>query len=102
MSNTVNLKNGSEEHGALVNVVLYSLNKLMADLPIVLYELVQVARDASHEPFGETGKDLEKRGLLQPDGRMPESIRNVVLSAVVGEGLDLELVNPRATEEATR
>ena len=90
---TVRLKNGSEEVASLVSVTMMSLQHLMQDKPIVLYELVEVCRDRDHKPFGLTGQDLEDLGLMNA-GCVHDSIKNVVLSAVEGTGLEMTLGNP--------
>ena len=96
MSRTVKLKNGSEEGETFVKVITSTLQKLMERDPIALYELVMVAREPSHKPWGQKGKDLEKLALLEPGGTMYGSVRNIVLSATIGEETDLRIVNPLA------
>jgi len=53
-------------------------------------------RDETHKLFGNTGEVLKKLGLVQDDDGVHTSIRNVVLSAVEGEGLGLILDSPVA------
>ena len=89
---TVILKNGTEELEALVNVTMYSIGTLG---PVELYELVEICRQPGHKPWGDIGDSLKALGLLERDGRPHESIKNIVLSAAVGEGMQLHLVNPR-------
>lgn len=97
----VKLKNGSEEAGPLVATLMMALERLLAEKPIALYELVMVARDRDHEPFGRCGDDLADMHLLErrTNGTfgIHSSTRNVVLSAITGEGLDLALGSPIAT-----
>ena len=87
---TVILKNGAEEALQLVHVAMVSLKKLINDEPIVFYELVMCCRDRNHVPFGNTAEKLQARALFP----IHDSIRNVVLSSVVGDGLDMALGNP--------
>lgn len=96
MLKTVKLKNGSKEGEAFVKVIISILQKLIERDPIALHELVTVARDPSHKTWGQKGKDLEKLTLLEPGGTMHGSVRNIVLSATIGEDLDLQIVNPLA------
>lgn len=91
---TIRLRNGTEEAEPLVKVTVMSLQRLVQEHPISFYELVQVARDRSHRPFGNSGDVLASLSLLQPGGRMHQSIRNIVLSATDGEQLDVSLCDP--------
>ena len=92
----IKLKNGSEEEKALVVVVMVSLQGLLDKNPILFYELVMKCRDSKHELFGDSGKDLQDLALLQQDGNVHSSVRNIVLSAAQGEDLDLTLISPAA------
>lgn len=65
-------------------------------MTIVLYELVACCRDRNHQPFGNAGEKLAALELRREDGTIHESIRNIVLSAASGEGLDLTLGSPLA------
>lgn len=98
---TVPLKNGTHEMRALVVVTMASLDRLVTKEPMGLYELVEVCRDLTHKPWGNTGVALKELALLDPAGRVHESIRNIVLSATTGEGLDMTLGSPVEEEPAT-
>jgi hypothetical protein len=91
---TVLLKNGAEEVMPLVATVMLVLERLVEEQPVVFYELVMVCRDPHHTPWGQTGGELKARELMSPDGHIHNSIRNIVLSAVEGDGLGMQLVNP--------
>ncbi len=101
---TVILKNGAEEAKPLVVVTMMVLNRLMDEgKAMVVYELVELCKNPEHQPFGRTGEDLEKLSLASKNQRpatnlydVHGSTRNIVLSAVSGEGLDLCLVSPVA------
>jgi hypothetical protein len=71
----------------------------MNDKPAAFYELVMCARDTQHKPCGEIGKDLMELSMLQPDGSMHDSIRNIVQSAAEGEDLDMQIVDPRSPNQ---
>jgi hypothetical protein len=94
----VQLKNGSEELDTLVTVTMVSLESLLQSAPIVFYELVVLCRDSNHQLFGNAGERLEELGLVTLDGtgqaQVHGSIRNVVLSAVTGDGLEMSLGSP--------
>jgi hypothetical protein len=98
---TVLLKNGSDEAKPLVATTLFVLEGLAKELPIVLYELAELCKDPAHKPFGRCGDDLVDRNLATRDEdgtyRVHNSIRNIVLSAVEGEEMDMTLGNPVAT-----
>ena len=96
------LKNGSEEAEPLVCVVLSSLELLIQSDPIAFYELVMLARDSSHELFGNAADKLRPLALIE-NGDTPtihQSTRNVIISAVEGDGLEMCIVSPFA-ETAT-
>lgn len=97
---TVKLKNGTEEHGPLVSITMISLRGLMeAGMGVGLYELAELCKDNNHKLFGSTGDTLAKLNLVGLGGgkfTVHDSIRNIVLSAIEGEGLDMQLVNPIA------
>lgn len=90
----VKLKNESEEVLVLVNATMMSLTKLLETNPMALYELVEVCRKPDHQIFGELDKVLRDFSLLQCDNKPHSSIKNIVLSAIEGEGLDMCVVNP--------
>ena len=101
---TVTLKNGAEEAKPLVVVTMMTLNRLMDEgKAMVVYELVELCKNPAHRPFGVTGDDMVKLSLASKNQRpatnpwhVHNSIRNIVLSAIEGEGMDLCLGNPVA------
>lgn len=97
-SPTVKLKNGSEEDRAMVAVTLVSLKHLIGSDPICFYELVMHCRDANHAPWGNTIHKLQDLALLGADRRPCDSVKNIVLSAVIGEDLGMALGSPVADE----
>ncbi len=93
------LKNGSEEFKPLVQVTMASLSKLAETNPIAFYELVMKCRDQGHELFGNAGEVLKSLALIEDArGSVHDSIRNVVLSAVEGDGFDMTLGSPFVEE----
>lgn len=93
---TIKLKNGAIEAKPLVGVMMLSLEHLMDEKPMALYELVMKCREPEHEFFGTTGEDLQKLNLVGPGGTIHSSVRNIILSATSGEGMDLKLHSPVA------
>lgn len=90
------LKNGAEEALSLVAVTQMIVNRMMEGFPgvIDLYELVQKCRDSNHRLFGNSEANLKAEGLIEPSGRIHDSTRNIILSMVSGEGLDMTFGNP--------
>lgn len=91
---TVLLQNGNTEAKGLVAIVMLTLRKMMQEKPIVLYELVMLCRDRDHTLWGQTGTELMDYDLVQRDGTVHSSIRNIVLSGTEGDGLELSIKNP--------
>lgn len=73
---------------------MMSLQRLFQTDPISAYELTMKARDPNHEFFGGTGQKLMSLALVDANGGMHDSIRNIVLSAVEGDGLEMKLGSP--------
>jgi hypothetical protein len=94
--NMLKLKNGSEEAEPLVRVTMFSLKQLFETKPIVAYELRELCKNSAHKLFGNSGDDLKALSLVQSDGRVHDSIRNIVLSAFDGEGLAMCMISPVA------
>jgi hypothetical protein len=91
---TVTLKNGAEEAEALVNVGMMMLRRMMEDTPVVFYEFVCKCRNPSHQMWGDTENKLSDFGVLDPTGHIHSSIRNITVSAVEGEDLEMRLGSP--------
>lgn len=100
---SVKLKNGSEEEQPFVTFVMTSINGLVEQgLPglLALYDLVEVCKDNDYRPQASYLRKLQDLGLLNEDGTVHNSIRNIVLSAVHGEGRDRSIGSPLADLEA--
>jgi hypothetical protein len=91
----VKLKNGSTESRLLVNATMLTLKGMSDTLPGVLAfcDLVAYCRK-NRVPTSNSTNMLVESELMRPDGTVHESIRNVVLSAAQGEGMELSLVSP--------
>lgn len=90
------LKNGTEEDKALVAATMLTARLLLDSNPMAFHDAVMIARDPKYRPFGNLGKTLAGARILQDDGAMHASIRNVLLSAVTGDGLAMVLGSPGA------
>jgi hypothetical protein len=97
MMEIARLSNGTEEAIPLVITITMVLESLLSK-PVMFYELVMMARDKNHVPFGNTGSSLCKTGLINDDMSMHASTRNIIQCCVEGEGLNMSLVSPLAVE----
>lgn len=62
--------------------------------PLALYDLVMKCRDRSYQFFGDNEKYLQDLKLVEASGDIHGSIKNIVLSAVRGDGIDMVLSSP--------
>ena len=92
---TVLLRNGAVEASPLVTTVAQSVKSLHKTHFLAAYELLMKARDGDHACIGTTGDRLVSLGLLQANGSMHASVRNVVLSMGEGEGIHVRFVSPQ-------
>jgi len=88
------LKNGASEVRNLVEVTMFVLQSLLAEDPIAFYEMAMLCRNPKHELWGNTRDKLTARSLVESSGQPHSSIRNIVLSAVTGDGFNLTLGSP--------
>lgn len=91
----ITLKNGTKEVKSLVLVVSLVLKSLIEDRPIALYEFVMKCKDSNHQFFGNNGDYLrEHTTFLDNNDKIHDSIKNITLNSIEGEGLDMALVKP--------
>lgn len=95
----VRLKNNTEEPNSAVAAVMLTLRDMLNSgrLPdtLAFYDIVQFARGTGTL----SGKALEiakSRGLVERDGRMHDTIRSIILSAVTGDDAHMSLGSPYA------
>jgi hypothetical protein len=93
---TVILKNGAEEAKPLVVMTMISLEKIMKERHLALYDLVMRCRDRTYQFFSDNEEYLKSLNLVDRDGSIHGSIRNIVLSAAEGDGLDMVIRSPIA------
>jgi len=98
----VKLKNGSEVPKPVVVTTMMSLEALMEKNPIAFYELVEKARNPKHPMFGNTQDVVAKWALIDLSGVIHSAVRDVILSAVSGDELDMRLGNPVALENEAK
>lgn len=97
------LKNGSEEYVAAVATTMLILKNLMDSLPGVLavFDLSEVCKNgyaAANVSQENTDRLVKLRLLDKVDGGfiVHDTVKNIVLSEISGEGIFIELVDPRA------
>jgi len=86
----IKLRNGSDENEIIVRTTMMALWQLESEGMsgmLALYGLRELCRDGSAKLYKDTRKKLQDLGLLQQDGQPDDSVRNVVLLAVQGEGV---------------
>lgn len=95
---TVILKNGAEEAEICVKAHMMNLSILLEEHPTAFYGLVMKCRDRNYFWWNDAIiQQLKDLGLLQGLGdTVHDSTKNVVLSAVTGDGLDMVLGSPTA------
>jgi hypothetical protein len=89
----ITLRNGSSEPKMIVVATMRSLKSLMETDIAAFCELVRKCRNQSHKIDSDVVPTLEAKRLISNDA-VNESIKNVVLSAVEGENMDMVLVDP--------
>jgi hypothetical protein len=93
------LKNGAEESRILVTVTMMSLKALLEDASgaIAFYELNEKCKNPAHNFFSDAIiEQLRSLSLIDSSENVHSSIRNIVISAAEGEGLNLCLGSPVA------
>ena len=100
----VTLRNGAQESDATVSGVCLLLNALIEREPdghTVIFDLREACENRGDFVDERSRAILKKLHLVDADGRVPRSIKNIVLSSVDGDRLDIHLVSPVAEEIAT-
>ena len=90
----VQLANGTFVPDVLVTTTMIVLRDLVDNDAISFYELAMKCRDASHPFWGSTEETLKKAALIEENGEIHDSIKNIVLSAVKGDELEMTLGSP--------
>ena len=94
----VTLKNGSQEMLQAVNGIMSTLDCLRERNPMHIYELAMVCKDSTHQCWNGIDEDLKKRSLMMPDGRVHATIKNIINSAVIIDGSNISIVDPKVQE----
>lgn len=91
---TIRLRNGAEEVKPLVVITIRTLEHVMDERPLAFYDLVMKCRDQNYQFFEDNEDYLKEQRLVDANGSIHDSIRNVVLSAAKGDGMDMVLRSP--------
>ena len=99
------LNNGSSEPKPAVITSMMSIRGLWNEgIPGIcaISDLYERCRNQSHPIANGEKQKLESLALLQPDGHVHDTIKNVVLSAITGESLaDMKLGSPIKHDETS-
>ena len=95
------LRNGATEDSGIVAVVMVTITRMFDSGTtgdhLALYDFASHANDRTYD-LSFTEKTLRERGLLDVNGVMHTSVRNVAASAIVVNGLDPTLRDPAKTD----
>ena len=89
------LKNYSQESVSMILVSMFSLQMLMKQNPGLFAEFVELCRNPDYKLSDTSRKNLETLNFIR-NGAVNTSLRNIVLSAVEGNGLEMRLIFPVA------
>jgi hypothetical protein len=89
------LKIGKSVPKPVAMTTMVALRQIAENDPLAFYELVELCKDSNHQIWGDTDK-LKGLSLLQSDGRVRDDVKEVILSAAEGEGMELSLGSPFA------
>lgn len=78
---------------------MLALQSLIENHPVAFYEMVTLCRDPDHEIWGDMGEILQDSKLVKPNGRVRPEVREIVLNAVEGEDMNMQLVSPVAEDQ---
>ncbi len=93
------LRNGSEELKPAVQAIMMTLNNLWeSGLPgmLAVCDLREIALGKSIPVSADTIQRLQDSKLLEPNGQIHQTVRNIVVSACEGEGGHMTLSSPLA------
>ena len=94
LSAMVQLKNGSEVPGSALVTIMMNLKSLRENNYLAFYDLVQLCKDSSYD-ISFTRQALEASPFLAT-GRIHDDAKNIVLSAVEGDDLEMVIGSPVA------
>lgn len=94
------LKTGNKASRFLVKEVMAMIKQIQEDTQngaILLNDLVMKCQDEEHRFFDGCQWKLSTLGFLDTDGLVKPSMKEIILSALVGEGNELGFISPIAS-----
>lgn len=98
MTATVRLANGAEVPADVATDLWANLQTVWRQHPVSMLELLAAYGDPDHHLLPLARIVLQQYGLLDPTGGVLPAVRDLLASALVGEGLDQQLGSPWAAE----
>lgn len=102
----VTLKDGSQVTQVAYGTVSMSLQRVVEESDVALYDLVEKCKDASYNlpvsPFGDSKALLTKLDLIDQRGKVHDDVQKIVLNSIEGSGYDLKLVSPLQSKEVQK
>jgi hypothetical protein len=91
----VKLKNGSSVDESFVCKTMTTLKSFGSEIrEVILFELFHLCRDPECELLLGAEKVLQEACLVDENGAVTDDLRNIILSAVKTEGLNVWLMDP--------
>ena len=90
----ITLRTGKTAPEPVVATTMLSLQHLCKKDPVSFYELVELCRDYSHQLWPGTEEQLIALSLIQPDCKVHSCVKDIVLAAVEGNGMNMSLRSP--------
>lgn len=79
------LRNGKPVAKPLVAIIMLHIKRIYKETPIMLYDLLMLARDKDYIPFGKAKEDFESIGITQ-NGILHECTKDIILSSILMDG----------------
>ncbi len=98
----IKLKNGTKEPNSVVIATLEKLASIVGAkraCPWAVFDLLSVCRDKGYKPRAVCIDFLNQAGLMDTDGNVSESMRNVILSSFEVAGQNIKAVYPMADDK---
>ncbi|HUD02610.1 MAG TPA: hypothetical protein VMR46_01130 [Candidatus Paceibacterota bacterium] len=91
------LKNGSSVPKPAVIAIMMSVNSLWEEGlggMCAVIDLVDRCKNPNHKIADDVMLQLKASRLIEPEGRIHEAVKDVVLSATEGEGVEMTIGSP--------
>lgn len=91
------LRNGVLELSTIVGSRMILLNQLSYEEPVAFYELVETCFDPNYKSYESSAQFLQQWNFLTEHGTVPDSLKNIILSAIKTTGVAIQLGDPILT-----